>query len=98
MSDQNLQPIDNRVVVKRDDLETKTASGIFIPEAAAKESSIAKVLAVGPGKMQENGIRTPMTVKVGDKVLLGKYSGTQTEVNGVEVTVLREDEILAIIV
>jgi chaperonin GroES len=97
MSDQNLQPIDNRVVVKRSEVETKTASGIFIPEAAAKESSIAEVLAVGPGKMQENGTRTPMTVKVGDKVLLGKYSGTQTEVNGVEVTVLREDEILAIV-
>ncbi len=93
----NLQPMDNRVVVERLESETKTASGIFIPEKAAEESSIATVLAVGAGKLLENGTRAPMTVKTGDKVLLGKYSGTQTKVNGKDVIVLREDEILAIV-
>ncbi len=97
MSNQNLQPIDNRVVVERMESETKTASGIFIPEKAAEESSIAIVLAVGPGKLLENGNRGAMTVKVGNKVLLGKYSGTQTKINGKDVIVLREDEILAIV-
>jgi chaperonin GroES len=93
----NLQPMDNRVVVERLESETKTASGIVIPEKAAEESSIATVLAIGSGKLLENGTRAPMTVKVGDKVLLGKYSGTQTKVNGKDVLVLREDEILAIV-
>jgi len=96
MSEQNLQPIDNRVVVERLESETTTASGIVLA-GKPEESSIAKVLAVGPGKLLENGLRGTMTVQVGNKVLLGKYSGTQTKLNGKDVVVLKEDEILAIV-
>lgn len=93
----DLQPLNDRVVVKRQESETETALGIIIPKNAAEESSIAVVIAVGPGKLNENGVRIPMTVAVGNKVLLGKYAGTQTKVNGDDVIVLREDEILAIV-
>jgi chaperonin GroES len=92
-----LNPLENRVVVERLESETVTASGIVIPEKAAEESSIARVIAVGAGKTLENGTRAAMTVKVGDKVLLGKYAGTQTKFNGKDVIVLREDEILAVV-
>jgi chaperonin GroES len=91
----NLQPLNDRVIVKREDPAKQTASGIFIP--GGEESSIAVVVAVGPGKVLENGSRAPMTVAVGQKVLLGKYAGTQTKIDGEEVIVMREDEILAIL-
>lgn len=95
MSD--LHPLNDRVIVERLESETTTPFGIVIPEKAAEESSIAKVLAVGPGKLNDKGERVALGVKAGDKVLLGKYAGTQTKVNGKDVIVLREDEILAIV-
>jgi len=92
----NLQPLNDRVIVKREDPAKQTASGIFIA-GSGEESSIATVVAVGPGKVLENGSRAAMTVAVGQKVLLGKYAGTQTKIDGEEVIVMREDEILAIL-
>jgi len=92
-----LRPLHDRVIVKRLDNERKTASGIVIPESAAEKPDQGEVLAVGPGKKNEDGKVSPMDVKVGDKVLFGKYAGQTVKVDGEEVLVIREDEILAVI-
>ncbi len=92
-----LLPLNDRVIVERLESETKTASGIVIPEKAAERSSIAKVLAVGPGKLLENGTRAPMSVQKDQNVMIGEYAGTKTKIDGKDVVVLREDEILAIV-
>jgi len=92
-----LRPLNDRVILKRLDSERKTASGIVIPESAAEAPEQAKVLAVGPGKRTEDGKVLPPDVKVGDTVLFGKYAGQSVKVNGEEVLVVREEEILAVI-
>jgi chaperonin GroES len=92
-----LRPLHDRVIVKRLDNETKTASGIVIPDSAAEKPDQGQILAVGPGKKTEDGKILPVDVKVGDKVLFGKYSGQTVKVDGEEVLVIREDEILAVI-
>ena len=92
-----LRPLHDRVIVKRLDNERKTASGIVIPESAAEKPDQGEVLAVGPGKRAENGTLNPVDVKAGDKVLFGKYAGQSVKVDGEEVLVIREDEILAVI-
>ena len=92
-----LRPLHDRVIVKRLDNERKTASGIVIPESAAEKPDQGEVLAVGPGKKNEDGKVSPMDVKVGDKVLFGKYAGQTVKVDGEKVLVIREDEILAVI-
>ena len=86
-----------RVIVKRLDNERKTASGIVIPDSAAEKPDQGEVLAVGPGKKTEEGRILPPDVKVGDKVLFGKYAGQSVKVDGDEVLVIREEEILAVI-
>lgn len=93
----NLRPLHDRVIVKRLDLETKTASGILLPEAAAEKPDQGEVLAVGNGKLLEDGKVRPLDVKVGDRVLFGKYSGQAFKDNGVELLMMREEDIYAIV-
>ncbi len=93
----NLRPLHDRVIVKRLDNETKTASGIVIPDAAAEKPDQGEVLAVGNGKLLDDGKLRALEVKVGDRVLFGKYSGQTVKVDGNEVLVMREDDILAVI-
>ena len=92
-----LRPLHDRVIVKRLDNERTTASGIVIPDSAAEKPDQGEVVAVGPGKGPEDGKVLPMDVKVGDKVLFGKYAGQTVKVDGDEVLVIREDEILAVL-
>lgn len=92
-----LRPLRDRVIVKRLDNERKTASGIVIPESAAEKPDQGEVLAVGPGKQTEDGKVLPCELKVGDKVLFGKYAGQAVKVDGEELLVIREDEILAVV-
>ena len=94
----NLRPLHDRVIVKRLDQETKTASGLIIPDAAAEKPDQGEVLAVGNGKVQDNGQVRPLEVKVGDRVLFGKYSGQAVKVNGEELLVMREEDIMAVLV
>lgn len=93
---EKLQPLYDRVVVKRIE-EERTAGGIVIPDTAAEKPIRGKVVAAGPGKMLESGKSQPLTVKVGDEVLFGKYAGTEVKASGVEYLVMREDDIMAII-
>jgi chaperonin GroES len=93
----NLRPLHDRVIVKRLDQETKTASGIVLPEAAAEKPDQGKVLAVGNGKILEDGKVRALDVKVGDLVLFGKYSGQAVKVEGEELLVMREEDIMAIV-
>ncbi|WP_424192654.1 co-chaperone GroES [Ampullimonas aquatilis] len=93
----SLRPLHDRVIVKRLDSETKTASGIVLPDNAAEKPDQGEILAVGTGKLLDDGKVRPLEVKVGDRVLFGKYSGQSVKVNGDEVLVLREDDIFAIV-
>ena len=93
-----LRPLHDRVIVKRLDNERTTASGIVIPESAAEKPDQGEVLAVGPGKQTEDGKVLPMDVKIGDKILFGKYAGTEIKIDGEEHLILREDDIMGIIV
>ena len=92
-----LRPLPDRLVVKRLDNERKTASGIVIPDNAAEKPDQGEVLAVGNGKILEDGKVRALDVKVGDKVLFGKYSGQTVKVDGEELLVLREDDVMAVI-
>ena len=93
----SLRPLHDRVIVERLEQEKTTASGIVLPEAAAEKPDQGKVLAVGNGKILEDGKVRPLDVKVGDTVLFGKYSGQAVKVDGNEVLVMREDDIMAIV-
>ena len=92
-----LRPLHDRVIIKRMDNERKTASGIVLPENAAEKPDQGEVLAVGEGKVGDDGKVRPMAAKVGDKVLFGKYSGQAVKVDGDEVMVMREEDIMAIV-
>ncbi|HSW60145.1 MAG TPA: co-chaperone GroES [bacterium] len=92
-----LKPLNDRVIVKRVESETKTAGGIIIPDTAKEKPVEAEVVAVGTGKLLENGERHPMQVKVGDRILFGKYSGTEVKINGEEHLILKEDDVLAVV-
>jgi chaperonin GroES len=85
------------VVVKRIEQEEQVRGGIIIPDTAKEKPQEAEVVAVGPGKLNDEGKRSPMDVKVGDRVLMGKYSGSEVKIDDHEYTILREDEILAVI-
>ena len=91
------RPLGDRVLVRRVDEETKTKGGIIIPDTAKEKPQEGEVVAVGTGARAENGTITPMDVKVGDRVLMGKYSGSEVKIDDHEYTILREDEILAVI-
>ena len=93
----NLRPLHDRVIVKRLDQETKTSSGIVIPDAAAEKPDQGEVLAIGPGKRNDKGDLSAMSVQVGDRVLFGKYSGQTVKVDGEELMVMREEDIMAVV-
>jgi chaperonin GroES len=93
----NLRPLHDRVIIKRLDNETKTASGLVIPETAAEKPDQGEVLAVGTGKKDESGKVIPLDVKVGDRVLFGKYAGQTVKVDGDELLVMREEDIMAVV-
>ena len=91
-----LRPLQDRIIVKRLEEETKTAGGIFIPETAKEKPQKGEVIAVGKGKKTEDGKVIPVDVKKGDKVLFGKYAGTEIKIDGEEYLIMREDDILGI--
>lgn len=93
----NIKPLYDRVVIKAVEAEETTKGGIILTSAAQEKPQVAEIVAVGPGAKDDNGANIPMTVKVGDKVLTGKYSGTEVKVDGETYTILREDDILAIV-
>lgn len=92
-----IRPLHDRLIVKRLDEERKTASGIVIPDSAAEKPDQGEVLAIGTGKVMEDGKVTPLDVKVGDRVLFGKYSGQTVKVQGEELLVMREEDIMGVI-
>ena len=92
-----IRPLHDRVIVKRLEEERKTASGIVIPDAAAEKPDQGQILAVGPGKRDENGKHVALDVKVGDRILFGKYAGQTVKVDGQEVLVMREEDIMGVL-
>jgi chaperonin GroES len=92
-----IRPLHDRVIVKRLEEERVSAGGIVIPDSAAEKPVQGKVVAVGKGKILEDGNVRPLDVKVGDKILFGKYSGTEVKVDGEELVVMREEDVMAII-
>lgn len=93
----NIRPLHDRIVVRRVEDERKSPGGIVIPDTAAEKPMQGEVLAVGNGKIQENGNVRPLDVKVGDKVLFGKYAGTEFRLDGEEVLMMREDDIMGVL-
>ena len=93
-----IRPLHDRVIVKREDEERKSPGGIVIPDTAAEKPIRGKIVAVGKGKILENGSVRPLDLKVGDKILFGKYGGTEVKVDGEELLVLRESDVLAKII
>ena len=92
-----LRPLHDRVIIKRLEAETKSAGGIVIPDSATEKPIKGEVVAVGNGKILEDGKVRPLAVKAGDKVLFGKYSGTEVKVDGEELLVMREEDLVAVI-
>ena len=92
-----IRPLHDRVIIKRVEEERTSPGGIVIPDSAAEKPVQGKVLAVGNGKMLEDGSVRPLDVKVGDKVLFGKYSGTEVKMDGEELLVMREEDIMAVV-
>jgi chaperonin GroES len=92
-----VRPLHDRVIVKRLEEEEKTKGGIIIPDTAKEKPVEGKILAVGAGKILENGKKQPLEVKKGDKVLFGKYAGTEIKIDGEEHLIMREDDIIAIV-
>ena len=93
----NIKPLSDRVVIKAQDAEDKTPSGIILPDTAKEKPQIGKVVAVGPGKANDSGKINKMTLKKNDVVLYGKYSGTEVAHEGVDLLIMRESDILAIL-
>ena len=92
-----IRPLQDRVIVKRVDEEEKTKGGIIIPDTAKEKPQEGKVVAVGKGKVDDDGKVRPLDVKAGDRILFGKYSGTEIKIDGEEHLILREDDILGVI-
>ena len=93
----NIRPLHDRVIVRREEEERTSAGGIVIPDTATEKPIRGKVVATGKGKILEDGTVRPLDVKVGDKVLFGKYSGTEIKIDGDELLVMREDDLMAVI-
>ncbi|MDD2732362.1 MAG: co-chaperone GroES [Desulfuromonadaceae bacterium] len=93
----NLRPLQDRIIVKRVEEETKTAGGLFIPETAKEKPQRGQIVAAGNGKKTEDGKVLPLDVKIGDIVLFGKYAGTEVKVDGEDYLMMREDDILAVV-
>lgn len=92
-----LKPLHDRVVVRSLDPETRSPGGIVIPDNAKEKPTTGEILAVGPGRITQEGANIPTSVRVGERVLFGQYAGQKVKVNGEEVTILREEDILAIV-
>jgi chaperonin GroES len=93
----NVKPLSDRIIIRQLEAETKTAGGIIIPDNAKEKPQKGEVVAVGPGKIADNGQKVAMTLKKGDKVLYGKYSGSEVTVDGEEYLIVREGDVLAIL-
>jgi chaperonin GroES len=93
----NLRPLQDRIIVKRLEEESKTSGGIYIPDTAKEKPQKGEIIAVGKGKVTEDGKVLPIDVKVGDTVLFGKYAGTEIKIEGVDYLIMREDDILGVI-
>jgi len=94
----NVRPLGDRIVIRRFESDEKTAGGILLPDTAQQKPQRGRVLAVGPGKMRDNGERSPVAVAKGDEVIYGRYSGSDIEVEGKEIKIMRESDILAKVV
>ena len=92
-----IRPLHDRVIVKREEEEKKSQGGIIIPDTATEKPFFGKVVAVGKGKILENGEIRPLDLKVGDKILFGKYSGTEVKMDGDELVVMREEDVMAVV-
>ncbi|NPA49031.1 MAG: co-chaperone GroES [Thermodesulfobacteria bacterium] len=92
-----VKPLHDRILVQRIEEEERTKSGIIIPDTAKEKPIMGKVIAVGDGRILENGQKMPLTVKEGDRILFGKYAGTEVNIEGEEYLIMREDDVLAII-
>ena len=97
MTKMKIKPLADRVLVEPAPAEEKTAAGIIIPDTAKEKPVEGKVIAVGSGKLLENGKKAPLQVKEGDRILFGKYSGTEVKIDGEEHLIMREDDIIAIV-
>lgn len=97
MAKNKIRPLHDRIIVERMDGEQKTAGGLFIPDTAKEKPSEGKVIAVGSGRVKEDGNRAPLDVKPGDRVLFGKYSGTEVKIEGSEYLMMREEDVLAVL-
>lgn len=93
----NIKPLSDRVVVEPLEADEKTSGGIYLPDTAKEKPQMGKILAVGPGKVSDAGEKIPMEVKANDKVLYGKYSGTDVTIEGKDYLIMRESDVLAII-
>jgi len=92
-----IRPLADRILVKREEPSETVRGGIIIPDTAKEKPQEGRVVAVGPGKLDEQGKRIPMEVKKGDRILMGKYSGTEVKIDGEEHLIMREDDVLAVI-
>ncbi len=92
-----VKPLHDRILVQRIEEEERTKSGIIIPDTAKEKPIMGKVIAVGDGRILDNGQKVPLSVKEGDKILFGKYAGTEVKIEGEEYLIMREDDVLAII-
>ena len=92
-----VKPLEDRVLVKPIETESKTASGIYLPETAKEKPVRGKIVSIGPGKRLDNGKRAHLSVKVGDTVVYGKYAGTEIEINGDKCMIVRESELLGVV-
>ena len=93
----NVKPLYDRVIIKRLESEQKTASGIIIPDTAQEKTQLGTIISTGDGKINKDGSKSALSVKTGDTVLFGKYSGTEVKLDGEEFLILKEDEVLAIV-
>lgn len=92
-----VRPLADRILVKREEPQETVRGGIIIPDSAKEKPQEGKVVAVGPGKVDENGKRVPLELKKGDRILMGKYAGTEVKIDGEEHIIMREDDVLAVI-
>ncbi len=93
----NIRPLHDRIVAKRIETAEEVRGGIIIPDTAKEKPQEAEIVSVGPGKLDDSGKRTPMDVKAGDRVLIGKYSGSEIKIGDQDLVILREDEVLGVI-
>jgi chaperonin GroES len=92
-----IRPLQDRLIVERLEGEEKTASGLYIPDSAKEKPQQGRVVAVGKGKVREDGTVQPLDLKAGDKILFGKYSGTEIKIDGSEYLIMREDDVLGVL-